>query len=208
MHASVVQKRRLVNIHVDSVVRLHLKRGLHRIRRIWIVVRVRQQLRRQQGRDLRQAGLGIFILLRVEVARNPPGGVVAGHRELRQLVVDDEIFRPVHRPELVAEAQSVVEETEADCHQPFGRLVFQIDSQLVVMVADRLFLAPHRMPGLVVGASVGTHDFKILVEINLRMLVLLGHLRPVHLDLRHVEVTPQQESQPAVQHHLVLLVVQ
>ena len=55
MHAGVIQKRGLVNIHVDSVVRLHLKRGLHRICRIWVVVRVRQQLSRQQGRNLRQA---------------------------------------------------------------------------------------------------------------------------------------------------------
>ena len=61
------------------------------------------------------------VFLGVEVAGKPPGFVIAGERELRDLVFDDERLQVFLLGELVAEAEAVVEEAEADDHR-CGRL--------------------------------------------------------------------------------------
>ena len=121
--------------------------------------------------DLRQAALGVVILLRVVVARYPPRRVVASQGKLRQLLLEPETDQRVvdavvaHR-ELVAEAQTIVIQAETYLHHRrplLGRMVhalhrahglLQRHQHLVVVVADIGLLAPHRVPHLVESAAL------------------------------------------------------
>ena len=133
VHGRIVEGGGLVDVEIETVVGLHLDSRLH--------ARFRERGPRPaavlmahipQTADLRQFRLRVVVLLRVVVAGNPPRGVVAGHRELGQFLLDpeaDQRIVDVSRVQLggqqvrkfVAEAQAVVVETEADLHhgRPF-----------------------------------------------------------------------------------------
>ena len=66
--------------------------------------------------DFGETGLHVVVLLRVVVAGNPPGSVVARHGKLRVLCLHDEIVEILLLWELVAETDAVVVDTEAEIH--------------------------------------------------------------------------------------------
>ncbi len=75
--------------------------------------------------------------------------VVARHSELCELTLDDVEVTILAAGELIAEAEPVIEETEADSYGITVALLLERDEQFVVVVADRLDLAPDRLPGLI-----------------------------------------------------------
>ena len=107
-----------------------------------------------QGGYFRQFRLGIVILLRVEIARNPPRFVVGGHGKLRVFLLDGEVVEVLRQRELVAETQSVVIKTETEVEPALLQGLAKTDEKLVVVVADVARLAPYGLPGFVKGRSL------------------------------------------------------
>ena len=107
---------------------------------------------------LREVRCDGAVFLGVEVAGKPPGFVVAGERELRELIFDDERLQVFLFGELVAEAEAVVEEAEANDHDAVGCRLLQRNGEFVVVIADLALLAPNRLPGFVEGAGVLLDD--------------------------------------------------
>jgi len=208
VHARVVDQRRFVEVDVEPVVGTHLQRGLHRVDAVGRVVGIRGQSRRQQRGNFGQTRFGVFVLLGVVVARNPEGLVVARHGELRELLLDDEIFESAHGREFVAESQSVVVEPEADRHRTPGAPLPQVDHQFVVMVADLGLLAPYGLPGLVQRAAAVVGQFEIVVQRDAGVFVAFADDALFDLDLRDVQIAAQFESQVAGQDHLPAVVVE
>ena len=106
-----------MDVDVESVVALHLQRGLHtggREYRYGRIIPVDGFLHALA--NLRELGLLSLLLLRVVVARQPPCGMIASHGKLRVLVFDDEIVEEPLLWELIAETDTVVIDAEADQH--------------------------------------------------------------------------------------------
>ena len=68
----------------------------------------------EETSDLREATMLVVVLLGVVVARDPVCLVVTCHGELREFTLDDIEVTILPPGELIAEAEPVVEETEAD----------------------------------------------------------------------------------------------
>ena len=119
---------------------------------------------REFGADAAKTGFGIFIFLGVEVARNPPSRVVAGHRKLGEFLLDDEIIEFLFAREFIAEAQAVVEEAEAEVHPALSAILLKFHEQLVVIVAYALLLTPYRVPDLITASVLSTYDAECAVE--------------------------------------------
>ena len=83
--------------------------------------------------------------------------VVARHGKLGEFLLNHEIGKTALLGELIAEAEAIVVETEADVHQVARALLLHTHEELVVVVADGRLFAPHGVPGLVEG--VGQHLF-------------------------------------------------
>ena len=94
-----------------------------------------------------------------ELSGDPPGREVIGERELGVLGRDGEVADRALARQDVAEADAVVEDAELHPERaPRGDLLAQVDGQLVVAVADRPVLAPHRAPDRVVATARGAAD--------------------------------------------------
>ena len=149
VHAAVVHQCCLVQVDVEAIGGLQLEGGLHAGRREGSLRGVGRDGTLHQTADFGQLGLGVVVLLRVVVAGNPEGGVVAGHSKLSMFLLDNEVVELLLQGELIAESESVVEDAEADEYlAALGRLV-ESDSQFVVVVADFGHFAPYRAPRLV-----------------------------------------------------------
>ena len=178
MHGGEIEGGRLVDVDIQAVVRLHLEGRLHpRFREGSPGPTAVLVARLPQFADFRQFRLGVVVLLRVVVAGNPPCGMVARHRKLGQFFHDPETDESVLNGKLVAEAQAVVIEPEADLHHGgfgFGGMVhafhaadglFQRHQHLIVVVADVCLFAPHRLPCLVEGAVFCVFQHKGVGEV-------------------------------------------
>ena len=75
--------------------------------------------------------------------------MVAGHGKLRVFLLDNEIVELFLLRELVAEAQTIVEQPEANDNLTFVLRLVEGHGQLVVVVAYLALFAPNRSPGLV-----------------------------------------------------------
>ena len=92
------------------------------------------------------------------VTGNPEGGEVLVEGKLRQLVADNEVAEGLLLGKLVAEAEPVVEEAEADdnhavsvrfCAECGTHGLAEVHGQFVVVVADLFLLTPDGLPGVV-----------------------------------------------------------
>ncbi len=106
----------------------------------------------------------IFVALG-PVSGYPPRLMVAGQRELGLLIHDDKFGEMLLLRQLVTEAHSVVVGAKHQGHlaRRAGRL-FQVDSQLVVVISNLLDLAPGLGPRLVKGADPAFDQTQVLVE--------------------------------------------
>ena len=174
----IVKHGGLMDVDIESFVRLHLQCRLHTCRREGCegpsAAFVRDVGELAYLRELR---LGGIELLGAVVAGNPPRRMVAGHGKLAELFLDHEVGQRVVLRELIAEAQSVVVQPEADEHHVgilaplaagkewrLGRFL-QLDEQLVVVVAYLCLFAPDGFPCLVEGAGGGILEREAAVEV-------------------------------------------
>ena len=155
VHGGIVDQGCLVDVDIQAVLRLHLQGGLDsrlgevghgRVGPVDGIM--------ETGADLGEAALLGLLLLRVVVARQPPGCMVASHGKLRVLLLDDEIDEAVLLGELIAEAHAVVIDAEADVHLASCVVLGETDEELVVVIADSGRLAPDGLPGLVEGGDL------------------------------------------------------
>ena len=165
VHGRIVDQRSLVNVDVQSVVRLQHQRSLHcqvRTRRlacqglIPCLVDELGNLRQLGGRNLEFIG--------IVIGRNPEGLVIARQLELRHFLIDGEVAQLFLHRELIAESQSVVEQTETDVQQPTGSFLFQSHKKFLMIVTDLTVLAPYRLPGSVRSPLPGFHNTEITVK--------------------------------------------
>ena len=117
--------------------------------------------------DLGEFGFGRGEFLGGIVAGDPPGGVVAGHGEFRDLVLDHEVGQAVFQREFITESEAVVIQAETHLHdfalavlvaRVADRFAFEGNQHFVVVVANLRFLAPDRFPGLVEGVVLGARQ--------------------------------------------------
>ncbi len=218
VHGGIVERGGLVDVDIESVVGLHLQGCLHagaresRPRPATVLVAFLPETV-----DLREAALGVVVLLRVVVAWYPPRHVVARHHKLGQFLLEPEADESVGSGKLVAEAEAVVVEAEANLHdggQGLGASVgalygtcrlLERHQHLVVMVADVGLLAPHGLPSLVERA-----EFHILEDEGMGEVVAPfqreAHLRRKHHGLavavetviRHAIFQLEAQFQPSV----------
>ena len=90
--------------------------------------------------------------------------MLAREGKLGALFLDDEVGQTALSGKLVAEAQTIVVEAEADIHQVAGALLLHAYEQLVVVVAYGGFLAPNGSPGVVEGGVLHLLDGEPAVE--------------------------------------------
>ena len=191
-HARVVEQGGLVQVDVESVVGLHLQRGLHAGLAELVLRAVGRHRLVKEAAYLAQAAAGVLIFLGVVVAGYPPGHVVARHGKLGVLFLDDKVVQVLLLRELVAQAHAVVVDAEAyhDVAVVFG--LVECHGQLVVVVAYRALLAPHGAPRLVVGRCLGLGQREAVVERRLvDMLAARARLVELVAGVLAVEFQPQ-----------------
>ena len=164
VHTRIVHQSGFVQVDVQAVVTLQHQGRLYAGGREAGLRQVAGDGPGHQAAYLAQAAACVVILLRVIVTGNPPGGVVAGHGKLRTFVGNDEVAQVTLLRKLVTEAQGVVEYTETDVHQPFGRGLLQFHQQFFVMVAYFVLFAPHGFPRLVFLALRCFHQPEIIYQ--------------------------------------------
>ena len=195
MHARIVHKGCLVDIHIIALVALHLEGCLDSAFAEESLGIIAPHVVHEIGFDLAQTADFIFILLGIEIPRNPPGGVVGCHGELGKLFFDNEVDKIATLREFVTEAESVVEKTETDVQKPGCFLLDEMDQKLVVMVAYRGFLSPDRRPRLVKAAGVGSGDHEVTVEEVAWTGIALRKSRVVEIDFPRLHGAPQLETE-------------
>ena len=80
--------------------------------------------------------------------------MVASHGKLSTLLLNHEIVQVLLQRELITEAHTIVEQTEADNDVPILRLLVERHSQLIIVVTDLLYFTPYRFPSLVESGSL------------------------------------------------------
>ena len=106
----------------------------------------------------------VVVLLGVVVSRDPVRLVVTRHSELRELALDHIEVAILPPGEFVAEAQPVVEETEADSDRIAIGLLLEFYEEFIIVVADLLHFAPYGCPRLIEGRLPRRRDLQILIE--------------------------------------------
>ena len=152
-----VHHRRFMQVHIQTVRRFHLKRSLHTGRGKALLGGVAQAHFLGDAPDFRQPGLRIIVFLRIIVSADPPGRVVARHGKFRQLLPNLEVCQRIFLREFVTETESVVVQAETDAHDG-SSLLGESHQQLIVVVPDFGFLAPDRLPGLILRVKRRIHQ--------------------------------------------------
>ena len=115
VHGGIVGTGGLVDVDIQAVVGFHLQRSLYTCLREdgnGRVAPIDSFL--HASANLRQLRLLGLLLLGVIVARQPPGGMVASHRKLCTLFLNQEVVEVSLLGELITEPYPIVIDTEAD----------------------------------------------------------------------------------------------
>ena len=208
VHAGIVHEGCFVDVDVEAVVGLHLERGLHAAGAEEGLGAVAHHLLLEVLADFGEAAFAVLIFLGVVVAGNPPAEVVAGHRELGELLLDHEIGQGLAGGELVAEAETVVEEAEAHVHELVAVGLAQFHEQFVVVVAYLGLLSPHGLPHLVEGVGLGAGQLEALCEGVAGSHIGLGDFVAVEVYLLGLHRAAQFEAEEAGKHDIRPLVCQ
>ena len=176
VHRGIVDTSGFVQVDVETVVGAHHQGCLHAA----FPYRGLRGVLRHGGlhlaADFAQARGDGFVLLGVIIARKPPGGMVTGHGKLRALFLDDKIREVLLRGKLVAEAEAVVKQAEAQLDETVVGGLGQRHAKLVVMIANAAFLAPYGCPCLVESSGLGLGNLKSAGQIG--FLVNLAGIGP------------------------------
>ena len=82
--------------------------------------------------------------------------MIASHSKLCMLFLDDEVVEIVRQRELIAEAETIIIEAEADIHVTLLSTLMESHQQFVVVITNVLVLTPYRLPRLVKCAGLLT----------------------------------------------------
>ena len=193
----------LVDVDIQPVVRLQLKGGLHSGGAEGLLGGIPHPHLLCRTADFAHPGDVVAVFLGVVIPGNPECGMVLGHRELGELVLDHEIDQVRLLGEFVAEAQAVVVETEAHYHR--DAVLFEGDGHLVVVVADDGFLSPHRLPGFVETGCLHILQGEAALHVH-RLAVALALVPGGFGDIDLF--SPESEAELAGLHHLPPVVLQ
>ena len=154
-----------MQIDVQPFGRLHHQRSLNTRGREWGLRQVIRNSPLHLLPHLTKSRLGVFVLLRVVIARNPPRRVVARHGKLGAFVLHLEVVQLTFLRELVAKAHSIVVNAKADVEHSLGRLLFEPHQQFVIVVSYCAVLAPNGRPSLVGRAFFFAHKRKTVQQV-------------------------------------------
>ena len=115
-----------------------------------------------------------FILLGIVVASYPPCLVVSGQGKLGLLFLYYKIGEVLLAGELVSEAKTIVEDTEADYYLAVVLLLVQSYEHLVVVIAYLSLLAPDGNPCLVKGRGLHLGNAETGLHVGTPGYFLLG----------------------------------
>ena len=208
VHAGVVDERSLMDVDIESVIGLHLERGLHSAGAEEGLRAVAYHLLLEILADFGETAFAVLVFLGVVVARNPPAEMVAGHRELGELLLDHEIGQRLARGELVAESESVVEEPETDVHELVASGLAQFHEKLVVVVAYLGFLSPDGLPYFIERVRLGARELEALGEGITGADIGLGDFVAFESDFLGFHRAAQLEAQQAREHDICPFVSQ
>ena len=163
-----------VEVDVYALIALEHQRGLYARLREGGLRTVLRKCPVKESTDLRETAVLVVVLFGIVVTWDPVCLVVARHSELRELALDDIEVAILTTRELIAEAEPIVEETEANSYRVAVARLLERDEQFVVVVANRLDFAPDGLPGLIEGRLLRSRDLEALVE----GFLCVGHLQP------------------------------
>ena len=163
-----------VEVDVYALIALEHQRGLHAGLREGGLRAVLREGLVKESTDLRETAVLVVVLFGIVVTWDPVCLVVARHSELRELALDDIEVTILATWELIAEAEPIVEETEANSYRVAVARLLERDEQFVVVVANRLDFAPDGLPRLIEGRLLRSRDLEALVE----GFLCVGHLQP------------------------------
>ena len=199
----IVHHRSLVDVYIQSVVRLELKGCLHAGRAECLLGGIAHLHLLCRTADFAHTRDVVAVFLGVVVPGYPESGVVAGHGELGKFVLDHEIDQLRLLGEFITEAQSVVVEAEADYHR--YAILLERDGHLIVVVADVGFLPPDCLPGLVETGCLHVLQGKAALHVHrlaIAFAAVFRSLADVYL------FSPESETESAWFHHFPALVSQ
>ena len=177
LHGGEVDQGGLMDVDVESAaVALEHHRGLHsgHGHGADAGVAAAVEVRVEGGNPAHGRGL-VDELVGVVVTGYPEGGEVFMEGELCQFVADNEVAEGILLGELIAEAEAVVEEAEADdyravsvclCAECRAHGLAEVDGQFVVVVADVALLAPDSLPGVVYCCAGGAVEDEALAHLG------------------------------------------
>src|SRR5687767_11221641 len=113
---------------------------------------------------LRQFRSCVIVFLSIVVSRDPEGGVIAGHRKLSSLFLNDEVGQVFLCWKLVTKTKSVIKQTKADDHPAIGPFLAERYCHLVIVIADRFLLSPYRLPAGIMRRIFCIGDRKIVQQ--------------------------------------------
>lgn len=154
MHAGIVFQSRLMKIDVESFVGFHLQGCLHACLRIGRLRRIICQCFLHQPPDFGQARLRVIILLIVIITRYPKSRMISSHCKLRMFFPNNEVVQITRQRKLVTEAHAVIKNPKTYFQLPLPGFLVKCDKQLVIVIADFTFFAPHGCPRLVKSRGV------------------------------------------------------
>ena len=157
-HGGVVHQRGLMDVDVQPVIGPQHQRSLHGQPAlgpglVGLLVQSALYLILQTG----YPGSGVCKLVGVVISGNAVGQMVAGEVELGLLPAQGQIVQMLLLGNLIAEAQSVVEEAEAHGHHTAGLLLLQSQGHFMKMVPHLGIFTPHRTPAPVYGIPAHGH---------------------------------------------------
>ena len=156
----------------------------------------------EEGRDLRHLRVRVAVLLRLIVRRNPPRQRIARQVEARTFLDDREVRKRLRLAlrddllsrheardalvlfgrKLVAETESLVENTEPHVHATPRRLLHKRDKEFVMVVTNLLLLAPDGLPRLVRSRAFDIRQLEVAPQV--RGLASVKRIRPERLDVK------------------------
>ena len=164
-HHGIFRQCRFMKIYVNVVCRLEKQGRLHDISAGTLAFSVPVIFVHRLG-EIAESSFRPEIFVGVVVARDAEEGMVVSEIELRGLTLQSEIVHIVLKRQFIAEAEAVVEYSDAENHLPVRIIGLELYGQFLVVVTDFGIFAPHGFPYRVGGSGVDTDNGKTLCEVG------------------------------------------
>ena len=184
VHGRIIQTGSLMDIDIKTILRLQLKGSLHarirenssrRITLIFLTISSDDRTDTSQRSDV------VLILLCIIITWNPVCSMITSHCKLSVLLLNHEVVQRFLLRKLVAQAHTVIIDTETDGNVTIGRSLIEVYLQLIVMIANGGSFTPDRFPSLIKSRSLATGLGKTIHQIRffhpLRGMLILCQLQ-------------------------------